>query len=88
MPFTTIEVNAAGSRGAVTLNRADKLNPLSTDTLRELADAARWFDQRPEVKVVVLAGKGRAFSSGADVSVFAARTPASPLAAKRPTPGA
>lgn len=75
MSFTTIEVNAAGVRGTITLNRPDKLNPLSTETLRELADAAHWFDQRPDVKVVVVSGRGRAFSSGADVSVFAGADP-------------
>jgi enoyl-CoA hydratase/carnithine racemase len=71
MSFATIEVNALGARGEITLNRPDKLNPLSTVTLRELADGARWLDERSEVKVVVVSGRGRAFSSGADVSVFA-----------------
>jgi enoyl-CoA hydratase/carnithine racemase len=71
MPFTTIEVAASGARGSITLDRPDKLNPLSTLTLRELAQAAAWLDERPEVKVVVVTGRGRAFSSGADVSVFA-----------------
>ena len=75
MSFTTIEVSAEGVRGTITLNRPDKLNPLSTATLRELADASRWFDQRPDVKVVVVTGSGRAFSSGADVSVFAGADP-------------
>ena len=75
MSFTTIEVNAAGARGAMVLNRPDKLNPLSTETLREIADAACWFDQRPDVKVVLVSGRGRAFSSGADVSVFAGAGP-------------
>ncbi|MGH2865094.1 MAG: enoyl-CoA hydratase/isomerase family protein [Solirubrobacteraceae bacterium] len=71
MSFTTIELDAAEDRGAISLNRPDKLNPLSTETLHELAEAARWFDQRPEVKLVVVGGRGRAFSSGADVSAFA-----------------
>jgi enoyl-CoA hydratase/carnithine racemase len=75
MPFSTIDVNAAGSRGAIELNRPEKLNPLSTETLRELAAAAHWFDERPEVKVVVVSGKGRAFSAGADLSAFAGADP-------------
>ncbi len=70
MPFATIEVSAVGARGEIILNRPDKLNPLSSETLYELAEAARWLDQRPEVKVVMVGGRGRAFSSGADVSVF------------------
>ncbi|MGO8905774.1 MAG: enoyl-CoA hydratase/isomerase family protein [Solirubrobacteraceae bacterium] len=75
MRFDTIEVNAAGARGEVTLNRPDKLNPLSNETLRELAEAARWLDEQPGVKVVIVSGSGRAFSSGADVSVFAGADP-------------
>ncbi|HME02471.1 MAG TPA: enoyl-CoA hydratase/isomerase family protein [Solirubrobacteraceae bacterium] len=71
MSFTTIEVNAVGVRGTIVLNRPQKLNPLSTETLRELAGAARWLDERPDVKVVVVSGSGRAFCSGADISVFA-----------------
>jgi enoyl-CoA hydratase/carnithine racemase len=68
---TTVEVAADGARGSITLNRPDKLNPLSTQTLNELVAAARWFDDRPEVKVVVVGGKGRAFSAGADLAAFA-----------------
>lgn len=70
MDFSTIEVSCSGSRGAITLNRPDKLNPLSTATLRELVDAARFVDSMPEVKVVVVSGRGRAFSAGADLGAF------------------
>jgi enoyl-CoA hydratase/carnithine racemase len=69
--FETLEVEASGAVGTLALARPEKLNPLSTLTLRELAEAARSFDARPEVKVVVVCGRGRAFSAGADVSVFA-----------------
>ena len=67
---TTIEATADGARGAIMLNRPDKLNPLGTETLNELVAAARWFDARPEVKVVVIGGHGRAFSAGADLAAF------------------
>ncbi len=71
MDFSTIEVTFSNSRGAITLNRPDKLNPLSTRTLLELVEAARYFDANEEVKVVVVGGRGRAFSAGADLSAFA-----------------
>ncbi|HZQ84338.1 MAG TPA: enoyl-CoA hydratase/isomerase family protein [Acidimicrobiales bacterium] len=71
MEFTTIEVSAEDALGSITLNRPEKLNPLSTLTLQELAGAAAWFDEQPEVKVVVVSGAGRAFSAGADLGGFA-----------------
>jgi enoyl-CoA hydratase/carnithine racemase len=71
MDFSTIEVSFSGARGVITLNRPDKLNPLSTTTLTELVDAARFFDSRHEVKVVILRGRGRAFCAGADLAAFA-----------------
>jgi enoyl-CoA hydratase/carnithine racemase len=70
MDFTTIEVDVSGSRGAITLNRPEKLNPLGTSTLLELAEAARILDSHPDVKVVVVSGRGRAFSAGADLAAF------------------
>ena len=68
--FETIEVSVAGERGALWLSRPDKLNPLSTQTLAELEDAARWFDRHLDLKVVVVGGRGRAFSAGADLGSF------------------
>src|SRR5271169_4663331 len=75
MGFATIETRVSGTRGELILNRPQKLNALDQLTLVELADAARWFDRRPEIKVVVVSGNGRAFSAGADVSSFAADDP-------------
>ncbi|MBS9534321.1 enoyl-CoA hydratase/isomerase family protein [Mycobacterium sp. M1] len=69
---SSLQVIADGARGSITLNRPEKLNPLGTQTLTELVSAARWFDERPQVKVVVVAGAGRAFSAGADLAAFAA----------------
>jgi enoyl-CoA hydratase/carnithine racemase len=72
MHFSTIEVSASGARGAITLNRPDKLNPLSTVALTELAEAARALDAHNDVKVVVVSGRGRAFCAGADLAAFSA----------------
>lgn len=69
-PFDTIVVTVDGARGSLRLDRPDKLNPLSTHTLHEIELAARWFDEQPDLKVVVVSGAGRAFSAGADLSSF------------------
>ena len=68
--FSTIEVEFDGARGSITLNRPEKLNPLGATTLAEIVEAAQLFDARPEVKVVVISGRGRAFSAGADLADF------------------
>ena len=80
MDFSTIEVRADGARGAITLNRPDKLNQLSTLTLTELVDAARFLDSRPEVKVVIVSGRGRAFCADADLAAFFGGEGAAPTA--------
>lgn len=74
MKFDTIEVTVDGQRAALTLDRPDKLNPLSSHTLNEIETAARWLDTHDDLKVVVVSGRGRAFSAGADVSSFGAAT--------------
>lgn len=68
--YETIEVDVDGAVGRVALNRPDKLNPLSTATLLELADAFTTLDGKDGLKVVIVSGRGRAFSAGADLSFF------------------
>lgn len=72
--FRSIKVAVDGPRGTLTLSRPEKLNPLSSETLREIETAARWFDTHDALKVVVVSGEGRAFSAGADVSTFGTGT--------------
>jgi enoyl-CoA hydratase/carnithine racemase len=84
MDFSTIEVTCGETRGAITLNRPEKLNPLGPATLLELVEASRLFDSKPEIKVVVVSGRGRAFSAGADLAAFVRRdgSPPSPSATR------
>jgi enoyl-CoA hydratase/carnithine racemase len=70
MEFDTIEVSVDGPRGELALALPAKLNPLSSHTLHEIESAARLFDGHDDLKVVVVSGRGRAFSAGADVSAF------------------
>jgi enoyl-CoA hydratase/carnithine racemase len=59
----------------LTLMRPDKLNALSNELERDLADAISSEDVRGS-RAVVLAGAGRAFCAGADVAEMRDATPA------------
>ncbi|HEY2055586.1 MAG TPA: enoyl-CoA hydratase/isomerase family protein [Solirubrobacterales bacterium] len=65
-------------RGAVRIirmNRPEKLNALNTALTRSLRDGLRDAEADESVRAVVLAGEGRAFCAGADLSEFAELTP-------------
>ena len=68
--FTTLKIEEQGSIAFLTLNRPKRLNALSGTCLRELADAAHWFNQQKHIKVVIIKGEGRTFSAGADIHDF------------------
>jgi enoyl-CoA hydratase/carnithine racemase len=67
MNFSTINVEINGPLGRLTLNRPERLNAMNATMLRELAEAARWFDEQRELRVVIVSGAGRAFCAGADL---------------------
>jgi enoyl-CoA hydratase/carnithine racemase len=67
MQFETLRVQADGPIGALTLTRPERLNALSAKALREIAAAARWFDEQSGVRVVIVSGEGRSFCAGADL---------------------
>ena len=52
----------------VTFNRPSKANALDREHLEEIEDVALSFRDDPETRVVVFTGKGKHFSSGADLS--------------------
>jgi enoyl-CoA hydratase/carnithine racemase len=65
--FETLRVAADGAIGRLTLARPARLNALSAKALREIAAAARWFDDQSGVRVVIVSGEGRSFCAGADL---------------------
>jgi enoyl-CoA hydratase len=67
MNFETLNIDSNGPIGHLTLNRPQQLNAMNSTMLRELAEAARWFDTQPEVRVVIVRGAGRAFCAGVDL---------------------
>ena len=74
----TLNVDVDGRIGRLTLTRPKSLNPLSNQCLDELIEAAAWFDEQPDVRVVVVTGEGRAFSAGADLAGLSGPTDRDP----------
>lgn len=71
------ELEPSGRIGRLTLEQPDKLNPLGTRCLAELAEAAHWFDTT-DASIVIVSGRGRAFSAGFDLREFASDGPEVP----------
>jgi enoyl-CoA hydratase/carnithine racemase len=67
MSFETLAVEVNGSIARLVLNRPERLNAMNSMMLWELTEAARWFESRPDVRVVIVSGAGRAFCSGVDL---------------------
>lgn len=66
--MSVIEVADGGEVVRLTLNRPSKLNALSDEVRKSLTSAFTDLAERPEVKVVLLAGAGRSFSAGVDLA--------------------
>ncbi|GAA4814990.1 enoyl-CoA hydratase-related protein [Tomitella cavernea] len=63
-----IGVDRDGPQLRITIARPERLNALDLPTLRELTTAVRLAHGDPGVRVVILAGEGRAFCTGADLT--------------------
>jgi 2-(1,2-epoxy-1,2-dihydrophenyl)acetyl-CoA isomerase len=76
---THIKVEAEDGVAWIRFNRPEKMNAIGALTRKQLGEAIKQAERDDAVRVVVLTGTGRAFSSGADVSEMsqsgAMRTP-------------
>lgn len=67
--YTLIEYDEpADGVGRVTMDRPDMRNAQNTRMLAEMEDAFRHADNDPDIDCIILAGAGRDFSSGHDLS--------------------
>lgn len=64
----TVTVETADHVRTITLNRPDTFNAFSDQLSKELLDALKGAAKDPDVRVVVLTGAGKAFSSGQDLA--------------------
>jgi len=74
-----VDVRREGAVSIVTLRRPEKLNAISLEVERELGAALDGEVVRTS-RALVLAGEGRAFSAGADITEFRERDPAAIIA--------
>ncbi|TQR19144.1 enoyl-CoA hydratase/isomerase family protein [Psychrobacillus vulpis] len=65
--FEFIETSLKRNIAVIELNRPRQLNSLNRKMVNEIVVAMEEFDRDENVRVIVLTGKGRSFSAGADI---------------------
>ena len=75
MRYETIMTEEKDQMGILTLNRAEKFNTFTTQMAEEMNTALGEFEQKGSIRVAIIKGAGKAFSTGIDVDEFRAKTP-------------
>jgi enoyl-CoA hydratase/carnithine racemase len=68
MELTTIDTDLTDQIFTITLDRPDRLNAFTVPMQRELCATIDRVDADPEVRAVVITGRGRGFCAGADLA--------------------
>lgn len=69
--YKAFKVELSDKIAHVQINRPEKLNAMNADFWSEIRDVFAWVEATPEVRVVVLSGAGKHFSSGIDLMLLA-----------------
>ena len=69
--FSTLTVALADGIAEVRLNRPDKSNAMNDAMWQEIRQAFDWVDATPAARVAILAGEGRNFCAGIDLTLLA-----------------
>ncbi len=69
-PYHTLELTREDGSAWITLNRPDRLNALTGEMYLELERCAEELACDPSVGAIVITGRGRAFSAGADLQSY------------------
>ena len=75
MSFKTILTAKENQTGTISLNRPKQFNTFSTKMAEELNEALLQMERDETIRVVIVRGEGKAFSTGIDVSEFEGKTP-------------
>lgn len=68
--YTIVQYKLDGPIARITMNNPQSLNALDSTMVTELTSAFQDADDDPEVKIIVLAGSGKAFCAGGDIASF------------------
>lgn len=74
MAYESVLTEKRGNIGVITLNRPDHFNTFSTVMARELNGALKEMDADEGVRVVVVTGAGKVFSTGIDINEYPGKT--------------
>ena len=75
MAYQHVEIEKNGHVATLWLNRPDKLNAMSEDMWTDIPQAVDQLDADEQIRVIVLAGRGKAFTVGIDVNLLASFRP-------------
>ena len=75
MSFETVVVTRESEIGRIALNRPEQFNTFSTRMAEELNTALEQLDKENHIRVVIIRGEGKAFSTGIDISEFHGKNP-------------
>ena len=75
--FETLEIERDGGVATVWMNRPEVHNAFNAQLIADLTSACKALDEDSSVRVVVLAGRGKSFSAGADLNWMKAAAAAS-----------
>ncbi|WGG52364.1 crotonase/enoyl-CoA hydratase family protein [Rugamonas sp. DEMB1] len=68
--FDTLTLSVEDHIATVRLNRPEKMNAMNLAMWHDIRAAFQWIDAAPEVRVAVLEGEGKAFTSGIDLQMM------------------
>jgi enoyl-CoA hydratase len=69
-PLEALTIQVQDHIATVTLNRPDKANAMNMAVWQGIRTAMNWADNTPAVRVVVLEGEGKHFTSGIDLTMM------------------
>src|SRR5438132_12863605 len=75
MTYQHLTLERSAQVATITLNRPDAYNALNLELGREIFHAALDVDEDPDVRCVVITGRGKAFCAGGDVKDFSDNLP-------------
>lgn len=70
----TIQIEITDKVAVLKLNRPEQLNAMNRQMMEEIIEAIRWINEKKEITVAVIYGKGRAFMAGADIKEYGNQT--------------